>query len=107
MEYVRDPSTSKVDLVSFAVGGAIGGATGGLIARGVSGSGNISYGQAAGVGAAGGLIGGVIISAMINSDVGKIKPLQPPVTSTQYLGKFNNISSGKVIIQEAKSLALP
>lgn len=105
--YVRDPSTSKVDLVSFAVGGAIGGATGGLIARGVSGSGNMSYGQAAGAGAAGGLIGGVIIAAMINSDVGKIKPLQPPVTSTQYLGKFNNISSGEVIIQEATSLSLP
>lgn len=105
--YVRDPSTSKVDLVSFAVGGAIGGATGGLIARGVSGSGSMSYGQAAGVGAAGGLIGGVIIAAMINSDVGMIKPLQPPVTSKQYLGKLNTVSSDKVFIREATSPPQP
>lgn len=104
--YVSDPSTSKVDIVSFAVGGAIGGATGGLLARGVSGSGNMNYGQAAGVGAAGGLIAGVIIAAIINSDVGKIVPLQPPIKSIQFLDKFKSLSSKKIIIRETKSLAL-
>ncbi|MFB4368359.1 MULTISPECIES: hypothetical protein [unclassified Pseudomonas] len=104
--YVSDPSTSKVDIVSFAVGGAIGGATGGLIARGVSSSGNMSYGQAAGAGAAGGLIGGIIIASIINSGIGKMVLLQPPIKSTQYLEKFTKLSSTKAVIRETKSLAL-
>lgn len=102
--YVSNPSTSKVNIVSFAVGGAVGGATGGLIARGMSSSGNMSYGQAAGTGAAGGLIGGLIIASIINSGVGKIVPLQPPIKDRQFLDGFKKISSSKVVVQQAKFL---
>lgn len=100
--YVSDPSTSKVSIVSFAVGGAIGGATGGLIARSISSSGKMSYGQAAGTGAAGGLIGGLIIASIINSGVGKIVPVQPPIKDGQYLEKFRKLSLNKVIVQQVK-----
>lgn len=104
--YISDPATSKVNIVSFAVGGAIGGATGSLIARGVSGSGNMSYGQTAGTGVVGGLTGGIIIASIINSGVGKIVPLQPPIKNTQFLDKLKSLSPNKVIIRETESLAL-
>ncbi|MDR3414614.1 MAG: hypothetical protein P4L83_00375 [Nevskia sp.] len=69
---VKDPSTSKLSLVSFAAAGAAGGAAGGVIGRSIAHGSTMSYWQSAGAGAAGGLIGGVIVGAMINADVGKI-----------------------------------
>jgi hypothetical protein len=70
--YIKDPSTSKVSLVPFAIGGAAGGAAGGIIGRNMNPGSNMSYGQAAGAGAVGGMIGGLIVGSMINADVGKI-----------------------------------
>lgn len=98
--YAKDPSTSKVSLVSFAVAGAIGGATGGLISRSVSG-GNMSYGQAAGVGAAGGLIGGLVVASIINAEVGKIVPGMP-IQNKQFMEKLRTTASTKVPMSQVQ-----
>lgn len=102
--YTKDPTTSKVSLVAFASGGAVGGAAGGLIARSI-GSQSMSYGQSAGVGAAGGLIGGLVVAAIINSEVGSISTVQPPVKDGPYFEKLRALSSGKVAIREVQVIA--
>lgn len=97
--YVKDPSTSKVSLWSFAAGGAIGGAAGGIIGRSMSQNSNISYGQAAGAGAAGGLIAGVIVAAIINADVGKITP-GLLVQDAQFLEQLRKLEASRVPVRE-------
>lgn len=69
---VKDPTTSKIDLIAFTAGGAIGGAAGGVIGRSMSPGSSVTYGTSAATGAAGGAIGVLIVGSIINADVGKI-----------------------------------
>lgn len=97
--YVKDPSTSKVSVWSFAAGGAVGGAAGGLIGRSMAQNSSMSYGQAAGAGAVGGLVAGVLVAAIINADVGKIiggLPIQEP----QFLDHLKTLQASKVPVKE-------
>lgn len=96
--YIREPSTSKISVVSLAAGGAIGGATGGVIGRAAFGGG-MSYGRAAGVGAAGGLIAGILIAELLNADVGNIHwsfSLQDPA----FIAKLRALEASKVPVKE-------
>jgi len=93
--YIKDPSTSKVSLVSFGTSGAIGGAAAGVVGRSIAQGGAISYGQAAGAGAAGGLIGGLIIASIINADVGKIVP-GLPIQDAEFMAKLRTLAASKV-----------
>jgi hypothetical protein len=97
--YVKDPSTSKVGLMSFAAAGAVGGAAGGLIGRSMTPTSNMSYGQAAGVGAAGGLAAGLLIGAMINADVGKIIG-GLPIQEAQFLDQLRTLTASKMPVKE-------
>jgi len=96
--YIKDPSTSKISLVSVAVGGAAGGATGGVIGRAVAGHG-MSYGHAAGVGAAGGLIGGLVVAEIINANVGRIMP-GPTLQDPAFIEKLKELAAGRVPVKE-------
>lgn len=103
--YVKDPSTSKVSLLSFAVSGMAGGATGALIGRSIAQNSNVSYGQAAGVGAAAGLIGGLVVATMINADVGKIIP-GLPIQEARFLEQLRKLTASRVPMKELPSLAV-
>lgn len=96
--YIREPSTSKISVVSLAASGAIGGAAGGVIGRAAVGGG-MSYGHAAGAGAAGGLIAGILIAEIINADVGNIHwswSLQDPA----FIAKLRALEASKVPVKE-------
>lgn len=99
--YAKDPSTSKVSLLSFGIGGAVGGAVGGIIGRGVAQGSNMTYGQAAGAGAAGGLVGGLIVASIINADVGKIIG-GIPIRDAQFMEKLRVLVAAKVRVKEVQ-----
>lgn len=101
--YTKDPATTKVSLVNFALGGGASGAAGGVMARGIAQNSNLSYGQSAGVGAAGGAIGGLVVASMINAGAGNIvhdNPIQDPA----FVEKLRALHAGRVIVKE---VALP
>ena len=103
--YIREPSTSKISVVSLAAGGAIGGAAGGVIGRAAFGGGT-SYGHAAGVGAAGGFIAGILIAEIINADVGRIHwswSLQDPAV----IAKLEELAASKVPVNEIPPESVP
>lgn len=96
--YIRDPSTSKLSVISVAAGGAVGGAAGGVVGRSIAGHG-MSYGHAAGVGAAGGLIGGLIVAGIVNANVGRIVDgltIQDP----EFIEKLRGLAASKVPVKE-------
>lgn len=93
--YTRNPSTSKVSLVSFAVNSA----TGGVIGQSVTSGSSLSDGQKVGVGAAGGLIAGLIVSAMINADLGKIIPALP-IQDMEFMNKLRALAADRVPVNE-------
>ncbi|WP_299696307.1 hypothetical protein [Hydrocarboniphaga sp.] len=99
--YSKDPTSTKVSFVSFAVGGALGGASGGIVGRAINQGSNISYGQSAGAGAAGGLAGGLIVAAIINADIGKITGGMP-IQDAQFEEKLKALSVTKVPLKEVQ-----
>ncbi|HEX9138984.1 MAG TPA: hypothetical protein VF848_04295 [Steroidobacteraceae bacterium] len=59
----------------------------------------MSFGQTVGVSVAGGLIAGGIVSAIINSEVGKIVP-GLPIQDAQFMGKLRELATNRVILKE-------
>ena len=103
--YMKDPVTSKISLVKFAVGGAAVGAAGGIIGRGVVRGSPMSYGHAAGVGAAGGLLGGLIVAAMINSDVGNVYP-GFPIQDADFVKKLRDLVQKRILVRQVDASAV-
>lgn len=98
---VKDPTTSKTDLVALAAGGAVGGALGGVVGRSMAPQSGVSYGNAAGVGAAGGAIGMLIVGAIINADVGKI--ILYPWPENSEIDRLRVLAKQAVIVKELPS----
>lgn len=103
--YVKDPSTAKVSLVSFAADGAAGGAAGAIMGRNPQSS--MSTGQTAGAGAVGGLAAGLIGAAIINADVGKIVPPALPIQDAQFLEQLRKLAASRVPVRELPFSAVP
>lgn len=98
--FMKDPSTSKVSILSFAAGGAAGGAAAGIGARSLATGSQASPAQTGAAGAAGGLVGGALIAAIINADVGKIVPAQPPLTDVPFMNALRALAARGVPVRE-------
>lgn len=94
---VKDPATSKVSTVSFAVAGAIGGAAGQATGRAI----NPNTALTAGQGIAGGALGGAIVAALINSGVGKI--VYKPIDDPAFAAKLRELSKQAVAIKDGNA----
>lgn len=102
---VKDPVTTKTDLVAFAAGGAIGGALGGMVGQSMNPHSGMSYGQAAGVGAVAGAVSMVIIGAIINADVGKI--ILYPWEERTDIDKLRKLAGTAVKVKELSPKEVP
>lgn len=81
--YTKDPSGKKIVVIASAS------------VRGTK----MSFGQTVGVGVAGGLIAGAFITAVINSEVGKIVP-GLPIQDAQFMSKLRALAANRVTLKE-------
>lgn len=92
---VKDPLTSKINILNSAATGAVGGALGRAAISGTSWN-KVSYGQAA----AGGAAAGVVISLILNNEIGRIYPGRK-IKDGQFSAKLKELAAQVVPVREA------
>lgn len=99
LAYAKQPKSNKISVMSFAVGGAAAGATSAIVGRNFSNTSNLNYGQTIGTGMVGGAIGGLVISALINSEMGKIDYGQP-IKDQRFIEKLRELGAKREHISQ-------